>query len=143
LGHRRYRNTQKSLKQAVWDNLEHILGTLCNFTQFLSFLPILVDLIGENFERVGGVQFFLAERMGPPPLILTYDPLCAEPAAFSLSIGRRMRWWLVHRCVVRKIRQRVLRSNNEMPVSFASTRLTIRSPRGNVTRIALRNWLHR
>jgi hypothetical protein len=68
LGHRRHRNAQKSLKQAVWDHFELILGTFCDFFHFHLFSLILVDffyLIGELFERVGGTTF-LAERVGDP-----------------------------------------------------------------------------
>jgi hypothetical protein len=50
----------KSLKQAVWDHFQLFLGTICDFSQFLSFLADFGGffyLIGEFFERVEGSTF--------------------------------------------------------------------------------------
>jgi hypothetical protein len=48
----------------------------------------LVDFLLSKriFERVGGGTTFLAERVGGPPVILTFglDPLCLSPAFLTV-----------------------------------------------------------
>jgi hypothetical protein len=56
MGHKRHGNAQKSLKQAVWDHFELILGTLgtCDFSPFSPYFGCFFYLIGEKFKRVVG-----------------------------------------------------------------------------------------